>query len=151
MSIFKKGFRKQKKPTIKQLAKRQGDEDFINGYKDLCNEHSRKLDIIHDFSKEEGLKALLAVVDHTPKVEPKTEVKPWSEAKQDNFDLRSSCEHELNKEAVDGIEGAKAFCVKCRLPMEDWDGDDRGYNREAREKALESINREKDKEEALKN
>ena len=94
------GQKQPKKLTKKQQQKRDEDKAFVDEYKAVCDRHKRKLDIIYQFTKENGTEALLAVVDHQP-----IQVQNWSKSMRDNLETRKQCKHKA--------DGSK--CSKCGL------------------------------------
>lgn len=104
-----KGFRQPKKLTNKQRAEREAGQAFLADYRDVCDRHGKKLDIVWDFDKENGPRALLAIVNHTPATRP--QIKNWSKAMRENLEVRSNCKHR---------EGEHNACADCALPKVHW-------------------------------
>lgn len=100
----------------KQADLMERGNKFLDEYKVLCRKY--KMDLCAELeATREGIKPVLRA---RPLVE-EPKLKPWSEAKRENLENRSACEHErvLDKEAS-AEEVEKAQCTKCGLIAPNW-------------------------------
>lgn len=100
----------------KQADLMERGNKFLDEYKELCRKY--KMDLCAELEvKRDGVVPVI-------RVRPLTEdskLKPWSEAKRDNLENFSACEHErvIAKEASkEDVERAR--CTKCNLISPNW-------------------------------
>lgn len=100
----------------KQADLMERGNKFLDEYKELCRKY--KMDLCAELeATREGIKPVIRVRPLTEE----TKLKPWSEAKRDNLENHSKCEHErvIAKEATKE-EVERARCVKCGLISPNW-------------------------------
>lgn len=103
----------EKKKQVDLMAR---GNKFLDEYKELCRKY--KMDLCAELeAKPDGIRPVLRVRPLTEQ----TELKPWSEAKRENLEKRSACEHEnvVGKELPDE-DVQKTQCMACSLKVSNW-------------------------------
>jgi hypothetical protein len=135
----RKGFRTPNKKEQVKMAKEQEykerAEAFLADYKKLPAKHG--IDFKATLKPSDSkLEAVLELTDYTAPEEP--QVKPWSEAMQENLDTRINCEHK----DTDG----NGVCGICGLGVVNWGKDGKGAIKEYIDGQYKKIEKSKERE-----
>jgi hypothetical protein len=138
-----KGFRKPGKKAIDAARetlheyRRVKAERFLKEHTERVKHYGVEIKAFFDedfFRKTGMIKPSLTIADFKP-VNDIPEMKPWSEALEDNLAARMNCTHELNED--------ETVCDRCGLNPENWGDKSEGV-------ADDYLNRQREKIEAQK-
>lgn len=95
------------------LVKRGGE--FMDEYRTLCRKHH--IDLCAELElHRDGIRPVLRARELE---EPK--MKPWSEAKRENLEMRAACQHEVIAEPGSDPAACEMLkCTKCGLHRRNW-------------------------------
>lgn len=139
-----KGFRK---PSNKQLERAK---EIVQNYRrtkaqTFLEEHKKRVtyfgvEIKAHFEEVKGtglIKPSLIIADFNPWAGIK-DMKPWSEALEENLATRINCTHEMNDDDT--------ACKKCNLNPENWGSNNEGVSNDYQDKQRAKIAAEKERE-----
>lgn len=87
---------------------------FMEEYRELSRKH--KIDLSAEIEYKPN--GIFPVLRARPLEEPR--MKPWSEAKRDNLNMRMLCEHEAVSETEEKEKVELTKCKKCNLHAVNW-------------------------------
>jgi len=114
MGLFeRKGFRTPNKKEQERLAMEADYKERATAFLADHRINVKKHRIDFKATLKPSDSALQSVLELTEaELEPEQEVKPWSEAMQENLDVRTACKHEDNE--------GNGVCTKCNLGKTNW-------------------------------
>ena len=146
-----KGFRAPSKKALDKATqivqdyRRKKAQTFLEEHKTRISYYGVEIKAYFDeeFLKQTGMiRPSLTIADFNP-FKPIKNVKPWSEAMEENLATRINCTHELNED--------ETACKHCGLNPENWGTNNEGVTDEYQERQRTKIQEEKEKELACKN
>lgn len=139
-----KGFRKpnnrqiEKAKEIVQSYRRTKAQTFLEEHKARVKYFGVEIKAHFEEVRGTGLiKPSLIIADFDPFAGVK-DMKPWSEAMEENLATRINCTHEMNDD--------ETACKKCSLNPENWGSNNEGVSNEYNDKQRAKIAAEKEKE-----
>lgn len=119
----------------KELSRHERAEAFMADYRLLVEKHHIDMGVELKYTPD-SIRPILKLKDME-----QPEMKPWSQAKRENLDLRRNCKkHKLREKEND--------CGLCGLAKENWGEGDSGATQEYIDKTEAAINEIKKQEEA---
>jgi len=140
----KKGFKKakgkdlQEANEIVQDYRRNKSLEYLKKHREMSEYYGIEIKAFFDkdFFEQTGMiRPSITVADFNPNKEIEN-VKPWSEALEENLALRINCNHELNED--------ETACKHCTLNPENWGDGNEGVSNEYNDKQRAKIEKQKE-------
>lgn len=127
----------EKAKEIVQTYRRKKAETFLEDYKGRIKYYGMEIKASFESLPNGLIRPSLNLGDFNPFKEIEN-LKPWSEAMEENLATRINCHHELNEDGT--------VCKHCGLNPENWGSEDEGVSDEYLEKQHERITKAKEQE-----